>query len=240
MKHIVLFSGGAASSCAAFFVTREHPDDTVLLHTPTYSEDADSDRFRSEVAAFIGLPITEQADGRDVWGLIEQYCALPSYFMPFCTETLKIAQMEKFIKRMDEDYTVYYGYTPDEWRRVQKVSARAEVAGRKVRFPIIERGISGEECQRIIREDWRICLPRAYRCLDHNNCVPCFKGGKRHFYNVWKHYPAEFRRVVQAEEYTGHTVFKDKSLAELAAEWQGGGKPRGLDETDNRPCMCAF
>jgi hypothetical protein len=239
MKHIVLFSGGAASSVAASLVAQEFPADTLLLHTPTFSEDADSDRFREEVAAHIGLPITDQSDGRSVWDLIEQYSALPSYWMPFCTQTLKIAQMEKFVKALDEDYALYYGYTPNEWRRLQKVSARSEVIGRKVRFPLAERNISGEECKRIITEDWGLLLPRTYRFLAHNNCVPCFKGGKRHFYNVWKYYPAEFQRAIDAEEYTGHTVFKDKSLTELAAEWQSGKQPRGYED-DTRPCACAF
>ena len=91
MKHIVMFSGGAASAYLAKLVVDERgADNTVLLHTPVYAEHPDADRFRKEVSEFIGVEITEQADGRSLWELIADYNALPSHFMPFCTQQLKI------------------------------------------------------------------------------------------------------------------------------------------------------
>lgn len=43
----------------------------------------------------------------------------------------------------------------------------------------------------------------------------------------------------------GHTVFKDKSLEELAEIWKHNkdfedSQMSFLDEQDNTPCMCAF
>uniref|UniRef100_A0A6M3KUJ2 Uncharacterized protein n=1 Tax=viral metagenome TaxID=1070528 RepID=A0A6M3KUJ2_9ZZZZ len=63
MKHIILYSGGANSSYVAWSVNQEHHKDTILLHTPTYSEHPDADRFRKQFADYLNLPITIQAGG---------------------------------------------------------------------------------------------------------------------------------------------------------------------------------
>jgi 3'-phosphoadenosine 5'-phosphosulfate sulfotransferase (PAPS reductase)/FAD synthetase len=98
MKHIVLFSGGANSSYAAYLVLQKiKKKDVILLHTPTYSEDKDADRFRKEISEYLNHPITEQADGRNIWELIRDRKYIPSQFMPFCTQQLKINQSEKFL-----------------------------------------------------------------------------------------------------------------------------------------------
>lgn len=78
MKHIVLFSGGAASSYVAWLVSqKQKKEDIVLLHTPTFSEHPDADRFRNEVSEYIGIPITEHADGRNIWELIDDEKCIP-------------------------------------------------------------------------------------------------------------------------------------------------------------------
>ena len=61
MKHVVLFSGGAASSYMAYLLAndKEVPfKDIVFLHTPTLSECEDSEKFRLKVARRIGIPMT--------------------------------------------------------------------------------------------------------------------------------------------------------------------------------------
>ena len=246
MKHIVLFSGGAASSYVAWLVAQEQKrEDVILLHTPTYAEHPDADRFRKQVSEYIGIPITESAEGRSMWEMIDDYKALPSQFMPFCTQRLKQAQSEKFYKTLKDDFVLYLGYGPDEWRRVQKQTARFATIGRKAIYPLFERKITNDEVKRIIKEEWKICLPEPYKYLKHNNCLPCFKGGKSHFYKVWKYYPSEYWKAVEMENKLGHTVFKDKSLTELAEEWEHNLKFEEsqlsmLDQDDNIPCMCAL
>ena len=242
MKHICMFSGGAASSYMSCLVAKEHPGDTILLYTPTYSEHEDADRFRKQVAKYIGLPITVQADGRDIWQLIDYHHALPSSFMPFCTETLKIEQTDKYLKTLTDDFILYYGYGIKEWGRVQKQTARLEVKGIKSAYPICERRIPEEEIRRIIRQEWKICLPETYLYLKHNNCIPCFKGGQKHFYDVWKYYPDRFWMAASKEEQWGYTVFEGISLGELAKSWEllGDQVVLTFKDVDTRPCLCAF
>lgn len=103
MNHIVLFSGGAASSYMASIVMLEHVfdnEEVILLHTPTYAEHPDADRFRKQVSEHIGLPITIQADGRSLWELIDDRKAIPREGLPFCTQQLKQRQTIKYLNKL--------------------------------------------------------------------------------------------------------------------------------------------
>ncbi|QEK12600.1 hypothetical protein FQB35_10570 [Crassaminicella thermophila] len=236
-----MFSGGASSSYTAYLVLQEQKkEDVILLHTPTYSEHKDADRFRHKVANFLGLPITVVGDGRDIWDLIEDNNCLPSFHIPFCTTELKIKQSRKFFKMLSEDFIVYFGYGSDEWNRVQKQKIRFEAEGIKSRYPIFEKKISNDEIKNIIRNEWKICLPETYKYLKHNNCIPCFKGGKGHFRKVAKYYPEKFKRAMEIEEKIGHTVFKDCTLKDIWDEVQAGKLQESMFDDDfGIPCMCA-
>lgn len=242
MKQIVMFSGGASSSYLAKLVIEEYgKENVVLLHTPTGAESPDADRFRIQVAEYLGMEITEQSLGKDLWQLIEDSNCLPSFHIPFCTTELKIKQSRKYWKSLTEDFVVHFGYGADEWSRVQKQSVRFEVEGVKSRYLIHERQISNEDIKNIIRREWKICLPETYRFLSHNNCIPCFKGGKGHFIQVAKYYPEQFIRAMELEEKIGHTVFKDCTLRSIWNDVQIGKLQESMFvEEYGIPCMCAI
>ncbi len=240
MKHIILFSGGTNSAYVAWLVSQEHHADTILLHTPTYSEHPDADRFREQFARLLGLPITVQADGRNIWQLMDDEHCLPSERIPFCSRILKSEQSAKFYKSMVEEFIVYFGYDNTEWRRAQRTSARLlHDFGIMTKYPLVENGVGSDYAKQFIRDTLKICLPQPYLYLQHNNCIPCFKGGKAHFYQVWKHYPEYYEKAEKAEYNIGHSVFKDKTLEELRYEWELQ-IPMFTDEEDLRPCMCAL
>jgi len=228
MKHIVQFSGGAASSYVAWMVAQKHPHNTVLLFHDTKAEHPDAYRFREQVSDYIGIPITEYSDGRSLWEVIDDNKALPSYFMRFCTRILKQEPAEEFLQDMQEDYILYNGFGPDEGRRVQRATARAESLGRTVSSPLFDEQIHDGQVKNIIRNDWGICLPEPYQHLLHNNCIPCFLGGKEHFRRVAKHYPEQFDRAIMKEDDIGYTVFKDCTLRELREEADRGQSDRFL------------
>ena len=239
LKHIVMFSGGASSSVMAEMVVKEHGrENTVLLFTPTYAEHKDADRFRHQVANRLEMPITVVADGRDLWTLIEENNCLPGFHIPFCTTELKIKQSRKYWKMINDDFIVYFGYGMEEWRRVQKQLARLEIEGVKSKYPVFDKKITNDEVKRIIREEWKICLPEPYKYLEHNNCIPCFKGGKGHFEKVARYYPNEFKRAMALEEKIGYTVFKDITLKEIWERVQSS-KELLFDDDYVIPCMCA-
>lgn len=125
-------------------------------------------------------------------------------------------------------------------RRVQKSIARNEAIGRRVKFPLFEQGITSDECKRIIRDEWKIQLPSAYEIYEHNNCIPCPKGGKKYFEQVWKYNKEAFDRLAQKEEQYGYTVFKDISLKELSQKFQNEKtwNDMQLELSDFYPCEC--
>ena len=240
MLHIVQFSGGAASAYVAKLVAEENHGKTILLFHDTKAEHPDAYRFRRQVAKYIGLPITEASDGRDLWQVIEDNNCLPSDRIPFCSEILKINPAKKFYKTLNEPYTLYNGFGVFEWNRVLKARLWAQIDGYQTRSPLCDRMITDGEVKRVIRDEWKICLPQPYQYLQHNNCIPCFKGGKGHFLKVWKHYPEEFLKAIEMEKEIGYTVFKDKCLAELAERWAKGLDQEELEMECAVPCMCAL
>ena len=246
MKHVVLFSGGAASSYVAYMLKQDEQidnKDIVLLHTPTLSECEDSEKFRLKVARYLKLPMTVWGRGEDIWECCDRNGALPGQFLPFCTKQLKREMKEqyfRYLRNCGEEWIEYVGYGPDEWQRVQKSLARHEKAGTQIRFPLFDAGISSDECKRIIQEEWGIELPSAYRMLKHNNCIPCFKGGKAYFRQIWEHFPAEYQKAAEYEEKYGYTVFKDCSLKGLAERFQNdkNWEDAQLKLSDFIPCEC--
>lgn len=243
MKHVVLFSGGASSAYVAYLVLqKEIKQDIVLLHTPVYSENHDADTFRHQVARYLGLPITEWGDGRNIWEVIDDNHCLPGYFIPFCTTQLKMKMKEQYfnyLKEIGEDWIEYVGYGAEEWRRVQRAYARAESSGRKIAFPVFDEKIASDEIKRIIVEEWGIKLPKAYEDLNHNNCVPCFKAGKSAWKIYWQKYPEQFEIAKSYENKIGYTVFKDKSLAELEDAWKHDKEIQDSQITmAELPCEC--
>jgi hypothetical protein len=60
-NHIVCFSGGESSALVAIEVARKHGTGALILlnhDIHANSEDSDIKRFKNEVAAFIGVPVT--------------------------------------------------------------------------------------------------------------------------------------------------------------------------------------
>lgn len=244
MKHIVMFSGGAASSAVAKMVADQYPNDTILLHTPTGAEHEDADRFREQIAKFIGLPITIEKASKTLWELVETRAHVPNDSIPYCTSELKLIPQDRFLKKLEragEDFIQYLGYGTNEWGRAQKSYARNLQKNRKVDFPLMKAMLKGEDCKRIIRSEWKICLPQPYAYLSHNNCIPCYKAGKGHWHKVWKYYRARFDRAMLAEEKASNTVFNGVTLRELAEEWEKGyEEPSLFGEEEGIPCVCAF
>lgn len=241
MKHIVQFSGGNASSYVAWLVAQEHgKENTILLFHDTKVEHKDAYRYRSQVSEFIGIPITEVSDGRDLWEVIDDNNCLPSNFIPFCTRILKQEPGERFLKSFPEEFIVYNGFGADEYRRVQKVVARAELQNRIVKSPLFDLKITEEEIRNIIMNEWKICLPEPYLYLDHNNCIPCFKGGKKYWKKILKYYPDAYYKAMEYEDKIGHTVFKDCSLKELELKWKTGQEDLFSEQEEEMlPCLCA-
>jgi len=242
MKHIVQYSGGAGSAMAAYLVAQKIPKEDIILlfHDVRGGHDDDMYRFNADVSAFLGLPITEYSSKKTMWDLVKGHNSLPSTWMPFCTEELKLDMGDRFYSELpyfvyhqdnpnaeelalypDVPFILYTGYCFGEEKRVDKKNTITKTT----KYPVYDAGLTSTDCKRIISEEWGIELPRAYQWFEHNNCIPCWKSGsKDYWHKVWEHYPERYQMAIEMEKFTGHTHFKKISLTALAEQWEAEKK----------------
>ena len=207
MEHVVGFSGGAASAVCAKIVLDTYGSATLLFHD-TKTEPPDNDVFRVAVAEFLGLPITEDSDGRDIWQVFSDEGYLGNGRNTMCSRVLKQERSLAYLKA-HQPATLYLGFSMEEWRRAQRTYARYHKHGIKVAFPLIEHKLGKAEILHRVENCWGVQLPRRYDFLDHANCIPCVKGKKAYWGLMYLYERDAWNRAVQAEEEFGSTIFTE-------------------------------
>lgn len=261
-KHIVKYSRGRTSAVMASLVIEEHGrENTIFLSCDTKEEAPDCYRFGDEVAAFLKMPITVIADGRSVTQLFIDQKMLGNNRMTSCSRILKQEIGDKYIRDLIDkgfDITAYEGMSlPDDAHRI---SGRREVhanLGVEIRFPLIERGLTSDDCTKIITSCWGIKLSESYEHFGHDNCLArgCVKGGLAYWGLLALYKPEVWEKAACEEDFFGHCILstsrygkypdgslrsmKERSIA--AARKHEAAKKKGLDTLPLliTPCSCA-
>lgn len=210
-KVVVGFSGGVTSAWCAGWALRNYPrEDVVLLWHDTREEHPDTYRFLRDMAAALGMPITERSDGRSVTEVFRDEGYLGNNQNAMCSRILKVDQNDRFIGELkSQGFNVLkvLGYSVREWQRMQRAQARAEQHGYGVAFPIAVERVSKQATA-----DWCIAQgvkPSAmYEWAEHANCIGCVKGGKAYWLAVAEHAPEIFAQRVALEEEFGHGILR--------------------------------
>lgn len=210
-KIVVGFSGGVTSAWCAGWALRNYPrEDVVLLWHDTKEEHPDTYRFLREMAAALGMPITERSDGRSVTELFYDEGMLGNNQNSMCSRILKVAQFDRYVGELRAQglgVLKVLGYSAREWQRMQRALARAEQGGYQVAFPV-----AAENLPKQATADWCIAQgvqPSAMYCwAEHANCVGCVKGGRDYWLKVAKHEPDVFRQRSGMEREFGHTIIR--------------------------------
>lgn len=209
---VVGFSGGVTSAWCAGWALRTFPrEEVILLWHDTKEEHPDTYRFLLEMAAALQMPITEDSDGRSVTQLFHDEGMLGNGQQTFCSRILKAERGAAFVARLKADgheVIKVVGYSASEPKRVARMVGRAAHEGITIRFPVIEEGVTKQQCA-----DWCACpmgvRPSAmYEWADHANCVGCVKGGRAYWLAVAQHHPAVFEQRARLEEEFGHTIIR--------------------------------
>lgn len=216
MKHIVMFSGGAASFCAALRVIESTKDDQiVLLFADTRMEDEDLYRFLNDVESKIcsgRVSLVRLDQGEDVWQCFFRRRFLGNSRIDTCSETLKRKPMRKWLESncTPADTIVYLGMDWTEGHRVTK-AAKFWVPW-NVLNPLSEPPyLSKAEMLQVIKDNG-IEPPRLYSYgFAHNNCGGfCVKAGQAQFKLLLKTMPCRYGYHEQKEqeirEYLGKPV----------------------------------
>lgn len=209
---VVGFSGGVTSAWCAGWALRTYPrDEVVLLWHDTKEEDPDTYRFLREMAAALEMPITERSDGRSVTELFREEGFLGNGQNTMCSRVLKAAQGSKYIAELKADgfdVVKVIGYSAQEPDRVGRMVGHAVVEGFTPRFPVIEEGVTKQQCA-----DWCACEMKVppsamYEHFDHANCIGCVKGGYAYWLKVAEVYPAVYEQRAQLEDEFGHSIIR--------------------------------
>lgn len=220
---VVGFSGGVTSAWCAGWALRNFPkDEVVLLWHDTKEEDRDTYRFLFQMAAALDHPITERSDGRSVTELFRDEGMLANDQAAFCSRILKREQGEKYFQELRREGVTeiikVVGFSANEPDRVQNMTAHSWRDDYTLRFPIIEEGVTKQQCA-----DWcsvavGIPVPDMYRWSDHANCPGCVRGGKAYWLAVQREKPDVFAQRSALEQEFGHTFSSRYSLVQIAKE----------------------
>lgn len=239
---IVGFSGGVTSAWCAGWALRNFPkEQVILLFHDTKAEHGDTYRFIKQMAEKLGVAVTERSDGRSLDELFEDNNAMASNRMGFCSRELKVVPGQKLVTELKDagvtEIIRVYGFSGQEWQRIQRYSMYAETGGYSIRFPVKEEGISKQDCA-----DWctalGVCPSEMYMWSGHANCVGCVKGGKAYWLKVKEHAPEVFALRKAQEKMYGHQMFSGYvSLEDL----EKTGLKRAVNDREAieiGPCEC--
>lgn len=214
MKHIALLSGGHSSGIVAIEVVRRFgPENVVLMNhdLPGLVEAEDVKRFKREIAAYLGLPITyvnHPDPAANQFSVCIQAQAFKVDSGPeLCTARLKTEPFMRWLAENvpDQDCVIYYGYDKNEMHRVQRRIGILGPQGWKTDYPIAlwrERTITESS-------EVGIAKPLGYSQFKHANCIGCLKAGWQHWYIVYCTRPDIWQLGKEAEEIIGYAIHHD-------------------------------
>lgn len=251
MHHLVCFSGGESSALVAEAVVRKYGRDAVTLLNhdinPAY-EAADIKRFKAEVAAALGLPITQAnyqglpADELpDQFDLSKTAFKQPGTGNALCTYQLKTKPFEQYLAAHHAPGTViiYYGFDDDEQHRILRRRFILGAKGYETCFPLAE--WSPLEHYEGIHQ-LGIKPPSTYGTYKHANCAGCLKGGIQHWYVTHCHRPDVYAKAQAVEQRLGYSILKDQRTVPNVPLWLSNLAPvfarmkcAGVPDTEHYP-----
>jgi hypothetical protein len=198
---VARFSCGAASAVSTKIAIARYGVRVEVVNAYIAAESPDNRRFLADCERWFDRTITvlrDQkygADPANVW-TAKRFIA-GRHGAP-CSKALKGEVLDAYSRPGD---LMVIGYTADEASRLDKfLDANA---GANVIAPLIEKGLTKDDCFRIV-DDAGIALPLPYLQGFHNsNCLKCPKGGLGYWKHIDLHYPKNYEAVAQIQDALG-------------------------------------
>lgn len=199
MSRIVAqFSCGAASAVATKLALAQYGDRVVILNAYIEEEHPDNRRFAADCERWFGQQIVNLRDTKydaSAIQVFEKVGYIKGRYGAACTTRIKRGLLRTFEQPGD---VLVLGYTAEEQERLD--DWRADWPDRPIVAPLIERGLTKEDCKAMVLRAG-IELPYMYRLgYDNANCIGCVKGGLGYFRAIREDFPAQFERLAQAED----------------------------------------
>lgn len=203
MKHIISFSGGAASFAAAHFIVEQYgPENVLLVFCDTTIEDADLYRFVEDGAKALGCELLVLRDGRDPWQVFKDRKYQGNTRTAHCTVELKGKVFARWLAGayQPNECVLYFGFDWSEAHRLDE--ARKNWAPYQCEAPLCGPPYLNRGQVFQILDDYDLEVPRLYRLgFAHNNCGGfCVKAGQAHYANLLRALPDVYARHEEAQE----------------------------------------
>lgn len=197
VRHVVSFSGGLGSWCAARRVIEWYGRrNVVLLFADTKMEDEDLYRFINDSARVFDVPVTTIADGRTPWEVFEDVGIIGNTRLDPCSRILKRELIDRWLTlNCDPTATVVHvGVDWSERHRFDRMAPRKRAVGWTYHAPMIEAPYLTKKDMLAEVEAHGIKPPRLYAMgFPHNNCGGfCVKAGQGSFIKLLEQLPERF------------------------------------------------
>lgn len=227
MKHIVCYSGGASSTLCAFLVAERYgTEDLILFNNYMPTEPSEVHENHKRLSQAIGVPITYGKNRLDQFDIAKREGTFRSEKGFNCVKYMKILDGDDFYQSLDDDFMLYFGFSPDEERRIHNQKTKSPY---KSDFPLT----------------WDIAKSRSleyygfeldlscYEYMPHANCVGCLRGSYNHWYMTYALYPDIYLKAMDTELTIGENIL-NISLLELVPfyEWLLG---KGIPPSEKYP-----
>lgn len=215
IKHIVNFSGGVGSWCAAKRVVEKFGlENTTLLFADTMMEDEDTYRFLNQAAENIGIPLTRISDGRTPWEVFFDERFLGNSRVDPCSKILKRQLLDKWIKAncIPTETVIYLGI---DWSEIHRLHRLQEYPSEwKYEAPMCDKPFLDKDQMNALAESQGLKKQRLYELgFPHANCGGfCIKAGQAHFVNLLKKMPERFAFHERKEQELRAYLGKDVSI----------------------------
>jgi 3'-phosphoadenosine 5'-phosphosulfate sulfotransferase (PAPS reductase)/FAD synthetase len=191
---IVLYSGGKGSFLAAYLAKQIYSN-TVLYFNDTKTEDEDLYRFLYETVAWLGLPLFEDSDGRDIWQVFNDRKYLGNTRLDPCSEILKRNRSQRWVRQNFPDPTttdIVLGMGLFEEHRITK--AQPHWQPYTLVCPLASVDLDPDQLMADVLAESGIKPPRLYDLgFPHNNCGGfCVKAGLAQFKLLYEKLPARY------------------------------------------------
>lgn len=205
LAHVVMFSGGIGSWCAAKRVREANPDaDVVALFADTKMEDEDLYRFVQQGAKALSLRLVTVSDGRTPWEVFRDERFLGNSRVDPCSRILKreITHGWLFGNYDPREVLVYVGIDWSESHRYERIRDRWASAGWTYLAPMCNPPYLTKHQMLDEAKAMGVDAPRLYSMgFSHNNCGGfCVKAGQAHFENLLRQMPERYRWHEAQEE----------------------------------------
>jgi hypothetical protein len=237
-RHIVQFSGGIGSFCAAVRVAQRHgTGNLVLLIADTRIEDPDLWRFAEDTSRLLGVPLTRVCDGRTPWEVFRDKRFLGNDRLAPCTRTLKQIPCRRWMEQHadPDDTLVYVGIenTPRDRARIPAIARNWKPW--HTRFPLCAKREPQRTKAQLLAEARALGVepPRLYRLgFAHNNCGgTCVRAGQKQWRHTLDVLPDRYA-TAEAQEQALRTLLGNVSI--LRERRKGVGYPLPLAELRRR------